>query len=653
MMSGFSTLTQALDARASSTGNLTYIEGAQIEQEISFKSLHARALGLLYQLQTRKLRPGDRLIIYINDNKRFIDAFWACLYGGLIPIPVAVGLGDHHRYKLFRIFTILSNAAVYTDEINLARLASFSRTNGLARVFSLIKTNTILTDEIDEISTPGEKHESNPKDVAFIQFSSGATSDPKGVVLTHKNILTNINAIIEGANFTPKDVSLSWMPLTHDMGLIGFHLNMLVCGISHYLMPTDLFVRRPLLWLSKVSEKRANILCSPNFGYRHLLKSFDASKLHGADLSGVRLIFNGAEPISAKLCEQFLDRLTPFGLRRTAMFTVYGLAEATLAVSFPVCEQLFKTVYVDRNALKIGSEVRYLSPDNDEAISFVTVGRPVRDCQVKITDQNSKIVQEHVVGHIYIKGDNVSGGYFNEATVNQSVFDHEGWLNTGDLGFFTHGELVITGRTKEIIFVNGQNFFPHDLESLVLLVDELELGKVVVTGTRAEDTDADELLIFLLFRGQLKDFLNLAGEVSRVLNEKSGLEVTHVIPVKRIPKTTSGKIQRHVLEEAYRKGEFFHTLEELRRLRAQSELVDSGSLTEIERKLKMICDASIPDKKIGINESLFDIGTSSLVLAQIHEGIEDAFPGLVDITDLFDYPTIAELARHLEEKMIK
>ena len=223
-------------------------------------------------------------------------------------------------------------------------------------------------------------------------------------------------------------------------------------------------------------------------------------------------------------------------------------------------------------------------------------------------------------------------------------------MNTGDLGFIKDDELIVTGRAKEIIFINGQNYYPHDLETIVQDVDQLDLGKVVVTGTRAENSDVDDLLVFVLYRGELEGFVKLSIELARTLNEKAGVEVTYVIPVKHIPKTTSGKVQRHLLEEQYRQGNFSQVLETLARLQPPSELDGTVARNEIERKLKLICDTAIPDKTIGLNETLFEIGTSSLALVQIHEGIEEAFPGLLDITDLFDYPTIAQLATFLEKK---
>lgn len=646
----FRTLTEALDRLRSESKRITYITGQDEEREVSYQGLYRRAVGILGHLQRQGIQCGDELVLFLSNNEQFIDVFWACLYGGIVPVPVAPGIADEHRNKLIRILHKLTNPYLYTDLKTLNRLASFTARGERNEPFEHIQRRALRVDDIHDISEPGQTHAVAPGDVAFIQFSSGSTSQPKGVVLTHENILTNIDAIIEGAGFTAQDVSLSWMPLTHDMGLIGFHLNMLVSDMNQCLMPTDLFIRRPLLWLQKASQKHVSILCSPNFGYKHLLKVFSEEKMQGVDLSRVRLIFNGAEPISVHLCEAFLSRLAPFGLQRNAMFTVYGLAEASLAVSFPDHGQEYRALEADRNSLDVGGQVRLAQGSGIDRVSFASVGRPVKDCQVRIATDCDHELGPLRVGHIHIRGANVTKGYFRDEQTNAAAFHADGWLDTGDLGFMTDdGELVITGRAKDIIFANGQNYYPHDLEGIAQHADRLELGKVAVAGFRPSDADTDELLVFVLFRGSTQSFLPIASQVARLINEQVGLEVTHVIPVKRIPKTTSGKVQRHVLVEDYASGAYRDVLNELQQLKAGSTQ-DWGVRTEIERTLQAICDQAITDNSVGVHDNLFELGTSSLVLVQIHEGIEEAFPGQVDITDLLDYPTIADLAAYLETK---
>jgi len=252
---------------------------------------------------------------------------------------------------------------------------------------------------------------------------------------------------------------------------------------------------------------------------------------------------------------------------------------------------------------------------------------------------------------VHMRGDNVTRGYYEDPEANAAAFTADGWLRTGDLGLVHGGELYISGRAKEIIFVNGQNYYPHDLEAIVQRVPGLELGKVVAAGVRAREAEIEQLVVFVLHRGTVADLLPTAKAVARLINEQTGLEVAEVVPVKRIPKTTSGKIQRHRLEEAYADGEFDAELAELAALREAARGPESGTLSRIEEKLKGICDVALAGKRIGIHDNLFEIGASSLKLIEIHEQIDREYPGQVDLTELFDFPTIAELARRLQGKL--
>jgi acyl-CoA synthetase (AMP-forming)/AMP-acid ligase II len=327
------TLTELIEANRKAARNITYLESDGDERSVAFGELYERALGILHHLQQLGARRGDKLILFLASNEPFIDAFWAAVLGGIIPVPVAPGISDEHRHKLLRIVKKLGSPFLYTDKKSLERIGAFAASVGEERLFAGVRARSFVVDELDDISRAGTIFRAQANDVAFIQFSSGSTSEPKGVVLTHHNILANCRGVSEFVHFTEDDVSLSWMPLTHDMGLIGFHVFMFANRIDTYLMPTELFVRRPLLWLAFAARKHATILCSPNFGYRHYLKVLGERAVAdlALDLSAVRLIFNGAEPISVELCEEFLDRLAPTKLRREAMFPVYGLAEASLA----------------------------------------------------------------------------------------------------------------------------------------------------------------------------------------------------------------------------------------------------------------------------------------------------------------------------------
>jgi long-subunit acyl-CoA synthetase (AMP-forming) len=271
---------------------------------------------------------------------------------------------------------------------------------------------------------------------------------------------------------------------------------------------------------------------------------------------------------------------------------------------------------------------------------------------VRIADDADQALPENHIGHILISGDNVTKGYYENPEANAKGFTADGWLRTGDLGMMKGGKLYITGRAKEIIFVNGQNYYPHDIESIAIRADGLELGKVVAAGIRAKGASTDDLILFVLHRMDMKEFQPIAAQVARLVNEHTGLEVAQVVPVKRVPKTTSGKIQRHLLEEDYVTGVYDAELKELAALRAAEEAAGGAKVTsnEIERKIKDVCDAAL-ERNIDVNDNLFEIGASSLKLIEIHEQIDRIYPGLVDLTEMFDFPTIAELSRHLEGKL--
>ena len=648
------TLTELMALNRDAPRSITYHNGENDSHAVSFAQLHDRALGILHHLQQLGATPGDTLILLLGNNEQFVDAFWGGVLGGIIPVPVAIGISDEHRHKLLRIARKLGQPFIYTDRKTLDRIGAFATQSSdptEAATFAALKARAFLVEDLHDIQVKGRPHTARPEDTAFIQFSSGSTSDPKGVVLTHANLIANIDGSTQAGGFNETDTSLSWMPLTHDMGLIGFHLVMFANRVHAHLMPTELFVRRPLLWLAIASQHKATILCSPNFGYRHYLKVLGERSPGNLDLSAVRLIFNGAEPISVELCEEFLARLSALGLNRDAMFPVYGLAEASLAVSFPPVGRPYKAIQLNRHKLGIGEKAEVLAHASRDALGLVSVGTVIPLCELRIAGNDDAALEDGRIGHIHIRGGNVTAGYFEEPEANAATFTADGWLKTGDLGLILDGETYITGRAKEILFVNGQNYYPHDLESVAQRAQGMELGKVVVAGVRPPGAETDQLVVFLLHRGDAAEFVPLAAEVTQLINEHTGLEVADVVPVKRIPKTTSGKIQRHLLEQNYIDGEFTADLAEIAQLRSAQASAATQSTDVIEARLLQICNSVLTNRPVAASDNLFEIGASSLKLIEIHEQIDKDYPGVLDLTELFDHPTIAELSTHLTRKL--
>jgi acyl-CoA synthetase (AMP-forming)/AMP-acid ligase II/acyl carrier protein len=629
------------DAR-SRDRHIRFIDGEHDETSVTFAELWDRAIALLGALQSRGMKQGDELVIFSKSNESFVVAFWAAVMGGIVPVPVAVGISDEHRLKLFRILGQLERATLFTEPELLTRLLSFSRDQDLDEVTGILESRTALISDV-EPGDNGELFAAASDDIAFIQYSSGSTSDPKGVCLTHGNLCANIRAIVEAAHWMEDDQSLSWMPLTHDMGLIGYHMGVMAAGMNHAVMDTSVFVRRPLLWMSKVNELRATQLCSPNFGYKHFLKLFERKGLPDLDLSCVKLILNGAEPISYELCEDFLAALAPHGLRRTAMLPVYGLAEATVGVTVPNPGTEYSRILVNRHSLRIGSAYESADEGDADAVSFVKVGHPMRDVELRLVDDADQVLMDGIVGNIQLKGASVTNRIYGDDVATSELFSGDGWLRTGDCGVIVDGQLVITGRSKDIIIVNGQNYYPHDIEEIAARIDGLDLGKVVVGGTKTEDSQTEELLVFVLYRQDLDAFASIAEAVSGTIGEQTGLEVDHVIPVSRIPKTTSGKVQRVKLLNAYLDREFDDVIRASEPARVAPVSDDDPLVTE----LMSICSEFAKDRSIGGDDNLFEVGVSSLTLTEIVLAIDERYPGKLDISDLFDYPTLREVADFL------
>jgi acyl-CoA synthetase (AMP-forming)/AMP-acid ligase II/acyl carrier protein len=629
------------DAR-SRDRHIRFIDGEHDETSVTFSELWDRAIALLGALQSRGMKQGDELVIFSKSNESFVVAFWAAIMGGIVPVPVAVGISDEHRLKLFRILGQLERATLFTEPDLLTRLLSFSRDQGLDKVTDILESRTALISDV-EPGDNGEQFAAASDDIAFIQYSSGSTSDPKGVCLTHSNLCANIRAIAEAAHWTEDDRSLSWMPLTHDMGLIGYHLSALATGMNHAVMDTSVFVRRPLLWMSKAVEFRATQLCSPNFGYKHFLKLFERKGLPDLDLSCVKLILNGAEPISYELCEDFLAALAPHGLRRSVMMPVYGLAEATVGVTMANPGDEYSRILVNRHHLRIGSAYETADEGDADAVSFVKVGRPIRDVEMRLVDDADQVIVDGIVGNIQVQGAGVTERIYGDDLATAELFSGDGWLRTGDCGVIVDGQLVITGRSKDIIIVNGQNYYPHDIEEIAARLDGLDLGKVVVGGTKTEDSQTEELLVFVLYRQDLDAFASIAEAVRGTIGEQTGLEVDHVIPVSRIPKTTSGKVQRVKLLNAYLDGEFGDAI----RASEPAPVAPGGDDDPLVTELMSICSEFAKDRSIGADDNLFEVGVSSLTLTEIVLAIDERYPGKLDISDLFDYPTLREIADFL------
>ena len=641
MQKKYKTLNDLFHDQAEKNGYIRFVEVESIEHERQFDEFADEVYKCLGFFQNHGIKIKDEVVINTKSNHKFLIAFWAAILGGMIPIPVAVGVGDEHKRKLLKILNRLKNPTLITDDKVQERLISFIESND---------EHTNLIDSIEnsviniESSQNGQIYTSREEDIAFIQYSSGSTSEPKGITLTHKNLVTNISAIAKGLNLQSSDIGISWMPLTHDMGLIGTHMTLFSYGLSQIIMDTDLFIKKPLMWLQQTSKYRASILTSPNFGYKHLLKIHERRPLKDIDLSSVRLLINGAESISVSLCNEFLEKMKVFGLKKETMFPVYGLAEATLGVSFPETGKVFDFINLDRKSL-INEGLCIESKSKNNEFLFMMHGKPIEDCDYRIVDDNGEEVPGNNVGNIVIKGDNVTKSIYQDKELSKNLFDKDGWLETGDCGAICNDQLIITGRKKELIIVNGQNYFPNDIEDVIIRGGSFDLGKIVAVGAiNPEDTN-DQLVVFVLYRSDLNTFKSIAEEIRRIVIQHLGIEIDYVIPIKKIPKTTSGKIQRTILSNNFIDGIYNDYISTTRR---NAKTTDSPS-DYLETLIAITNDYS-KEFEIKENDNLFEVGISSLTLSEIMMAIDEIYPDKINLDDIFDNPTLKELSKLLQTR---
>jgi acyl-CoA synthetase (AMP-forming)/AMP-acid ligase II len=505
------TLTRVLlNLKDTSGKGITFIKGNAEEEVLYYDQLIREAMQVLGSLQQRGIQSGDELILQVEDNRTFIILFWACIFGKIIPVPLSTGNQDDHKLKLLKVYQTLNRPWLVCDQQQLDRLEKYATENDHTDLFKTIRQNTFAPGELESAEQPGIIQKTDTADIAYIQFSSGSTGEPKGVILTHANLVANITDIASRSGVDADDRMLSWMPLTHDMGLICFHLTGVIAAAAQYLMPTTLFVRRPVLWIEKANEHKISLLYSPNFGYSYFLAAFNSAsgEAAGWDLSSIRIIYNGAEPISHELCERFIHTLGQYGLRATAMYPGYGMAEASVAVCLPNPGDPMRSYNVNRKSLKTGKKIKLVDKD-ESGVSFMEVGYPIPQCRVRIADDNDNELKDECLGNIQIAGANVTAGYYNNEAATEKVITTDGWLRTGDLGFFINGRLVITGRAKNIIILYGQNYYPQDIERAVEQVQGIGPGKVVACGVKNPSSWKEELVLFILFKEKLPQFVAL------------------------------------------------------------------------------------------------------------------------------------------------
>ena len=518
-------------------------------QTKSYRELYHLARRMSSALHEYGVRPGDRVLLVLPTSLEFVSAFFAIELLKAIPVPAYPPSGLRLQTGLERLSHIAKHAGIrlcVTDTMIRPVMGEVA-----LRAKSLQQVVTI--DDIVSGERPDTKFRAYSHEPAFIQYTSGSTGTPKGVLLSHENLVSNIHAIGQALEIRREDVVVSWCPLYHDMGLIGTLLFSIYWRVPLILMSPIAFLSRPSRWLWAIHHYKGTLSPAPNFGYGMCVTRVSDKEREGLDLSSWRLAMNGAEPVNYRTLVDFESMYKPLGFRPEAMLPVYGLAEGTLATTFPRPGSSVRYELVDRQALANGQSV--LSSGKG-SMAVVSVGRSVPGHHVMVVDENNQPLPEREVGHILVSGPSVMSGYYGDDEATDQVVQN-GWLWTGDLGYFADNQLYVTGRAKDLIIIRGRNLYAEDVERCVERVDGVRLGGVVAFGVYDDQQSVERIVVVCETRlTESAELDRLTERIREVVNEFMSVNVSEVVLVKpgTVPKTSSGKRQRSRCRERYRSG---------------------------------------------------------------------------------------------------
>ena len=533
---------------ASNGKGFVFDDGRNEPVTVPFTVLSQEVSRLGRQMLTRGIEPKQRVAIILEDNREFVTAFLGAVIEGVIPVPIypPPKIGNHiqHLENACRIMVTgqVSHLICNTGtQENLSHLEAFQQSKIRTHTFS-----SITKAKLSEVS----RIRARPEDTCFLQFTSGSTSSPKGVVISHSNVLENTRAIVhDGLRAKPEtDLGVSWLPLYHDMGLIGFVIAPVVGRIPVVLAPTFSFIRRPGLWMKLVDKYKATITFGPNFAFSLSRKRAQRIVDQGIRLDHLRVLGCGAEPINAQNMRDFISAFRPAGLNPSAITPSYGMAEACLAVAFEPLDEEIYSIYVDRHCLSEGDQIKLVDATNNNAEEIVATGRCIKDHKLYIQDEKGLSMEDGYVGEIVFEGPSVAHGYFDNEESTSQVFTRN-QLRTQDIGFIVNGRLFICGRKKDLIIINGRNYYPEALEEALNKTSGIREGATVCFSVAAENS---EQLIVISEHPQI-DNDELKKNITHVLSKSYGLKIHDIKLVKpgTLPKTSSGKKQRQKTKEMY------------------------------------------------------------------------------------------------------
>ncbi len=540
------TLVEMLDWHVERHADRPHIRLHQSDREdhvITYGDLYSSARRTAAALQILGVEAGDRVAIMLPTSIAYFDAFFGIVLAGAVPVPIyppvrRSQLADH----LARQSNILSNCQpklliTVAEAKTLAHLLKAQ-----VQALQLIVTPEELLDIDASYQSPPVRD----NDIAFLQYTSGSTGNPKGVVLTHQNLLANIRVDGEHIQANDEDVFISWLPLYHDMGLIGAWLGSLYFAVPLVCMSPLTFLSRPQRWLWAIHRYRGTLSAAPNFAYELCLTKVRDKDIEGLDLSSWRVAFNGAEAVSPQTIERFTQRFANHGFRPETMYPVYGLAECAVGLTFPPLGRPPLIDHVQRDPLTLHGHAIEAEEGDENALSFVASGLPLPDHEIRIVDDQDRELPERQEGRLQFRGPSATSGYYRQPEATRKLF-HDGWLDSGDRAYMVNGDIFITGRQKDIIIRAGRNIYPEEMEETLGHIEGVRTGRVAVFGSSDPDSGTERLVVVAETRISDDTARNtLRQKIATLVNDLAGTPPDDVVlaPAGTVLKTSSGKLRR-------------------------------------------------------------------------------------------------------------
>lgn len=549
------TLGEALERAAASGAHLWLTQGDQEPALLSYRALLERSLSAAQHLIGLGLPPGGRVIIMLPTSEAWLTAFFGTLLAGGVAVPVGptFSFGGLERYAI-TIRHIAADAKACLFVANQAvdpYIPLLREGNETLRAFVRAEELTHASPSVRSLPSR------SADDLAVLQYTSGTTGLPKGVMLSHRAVLANAFMIGDRVGMSSRDAGVSWLPLFHDMGLIGALMTSLYWHYPLLLMPPESFLMHPRRWLQSISRVRASLTVAPNFAYQMAIDRIADRHCRDLTLDALRCAFNGSEAVRTSTLRAFADRFGPHGFHDQAVLPVYGMAENTLAATFPARDESWRQIKLDRDALEADGRVVLARDGTANEVEIVSVGTPLAGVSVAIRDRDGKRLGPDRVGEVILRSPSMMDGYWNDPQKTEAVLQ-DSWLRTGDLGFVHEDRLYLTGRAKELIIKRGRNYYPADIEHIALEVGGASVLNAAAFSCPNEQAGTEDLVLMVETR-QLsdEDHQNIDKQINGALIAALGIraDVMLFAAPRSIPRTTSGKIQRAALRARYMQGE--------------------------------------------------------------------------------------------------